>query len=347
MKGQVMNGTNKIIWIVSTVLTASIVGGCQTKFTVEHYPDFYKPSIKSVAVLPFENATNRKEAGKIVAAHLSGALAGNGTYKVTGPAQLEQTLKEKQMPPLKQNDYKQIAKELAGLDKYQAFIAGNVLSDSFNTTITEPYDDHYLYYDDYPYWYYPYWYTPYWYYPYDYEYGQVYVSVEVSMVDVPDGAILDMTVVKAAADISDMSSSLKKYASQMALDNLSKKIVANFAVVPVEIAVYPDKAIRTADSYEQESWHFTKTFHSDQESMYVVLCLPGAAAMNQFKLTITPQNNPSQIISSKDFTWERGRYCQGVEFSPRQIAQSNGPGRYSAHFISMGSIELTRNFKIK
>ena len=342
-----MKETNKIIWIASTVLTASIVGGCETKFTVEHYPDFYKSSIKSVAVLPFENDTNRKEAGKIVAAHLSAALAANGTYKITGPVHLEQTLKEKQMPPLKQNDYKQMAKELAELDKYQAFIAGKVLSDSFNTTIMEPYNYDDMYYDDYLYWNYPYWYTPYWYYPYDYEYGQVYVSAEVSMVDVPDGAILDMTVVKAAADLSDVSSPLRRYVSQMALDNLSKNIVASFAVVPVEITVYPDKAIRTADSYEQENWHFTKTFRSDQESMYVVLCLPGAAAMNQFKLTITPQNNPSQIISSKDFTWERGRHCQGIEFSPMQIAQSNGPGRYSAHFISLGSVVLTRHFKIK
>jgi hypothetical protein len=105
--------------------------------------------------------------------------------------------------------------------------------------------------------------------------------------------------------------------------------------------------IRTSDSFEQERWHFTNTLDSDQESMYVVLCLPDAAAMNQFKLTITPQNNPSQIILSKDFTWERDKYCQGIEFSPKQIAQSNGPGKYSAHFISRGSIELTRHFKIK
>jgi hypothetical protein len=347
MKGQVMNEKNKVILTVSAVLTAFVVGGCETKFTVSHYPDFYKPSITSVAVLPFENETNRKGAGEIVAVHLSAALAANGTYKVTGPAQLEHTLKEKEMPALKQNDYKEIAKELAGLDKYQAFIAGKVLSDSFNTTFVEPYDDNYLYYGDYPYWYYPYWYTPYWYYPYDYEYGQASASADVSMVSVPDGAILDMTVVKAAADVSNVSSPLKKYASQMAIDNLAEKIVANFAVVPVEIAVHPDKAIRTADSFEQGSWHFTKTFSSDQESMYVVLCLPDAAAMNQFKLTITPQNNPSQVVASKDFTWERDKYCQGIEFSPRQIAQSNGPGRYSAHFISLGKVELTRHFRIK
>jgi hypothetical protein len=347
MKGQVMNEKNKVILTVSAVLTAFIVGGCETKFTVTRYPDFYKPSITSVAVVPFENATDRKGAGEIVAVHLSAALAANGTYKVTGPAQLEQTLKEKEMPTLKLNDYKEIAKELAELDKYQAFIAGKVLADSFNTAFAEPYDENYLWYGDYPYWYYPYWYTPYWYYPSEYEYGQASVSAEVSMVGIPDGAILDMTVVKAAADVSNVSSPLKKYASQMAIDNLAGKIVANFAVVPVEIAVHPDKAIRTADSFEQGSWHFTKTFGSDRESMYVVLCLPDAAAMNQFKLTITPQNNPSQVVASKDFTWERDKYCQGVEFSPRQIAQSNGPGRYSAHFISLGKVELTRNFKIK
>jgi hypothetical protein len=99
-------------------MTASIVGGCETKFTVEHYPDFYKPSVGSVAVLPFENATYRKGAGELVAAHLSTALTGNGTYKVTGPLQLGETLKEKALPALNQNGYKQIAKELAGQGKY-------------------------------------------------------------------------------------------------------------------------------------------------------------------------------------------------------------------------------------
>ena len=344
-----MNSTKKIMLIILTVLTASIMTGCGKQFTVDHYPDFYKPSIKSVAVLPFENESSRKKAGMAVASHLSAALAANGTYKVTGPVKLEQTLKEKGMPSIKNEDYKAIANELAELDMYQAFITGRVLTESFRNTVIEYYDDDDdFYYDDYPYWYYPYGYPPYWYYPYYYEYGgQAYVSSDVSFVSIPDGTVLDTVAAKASAGVNEKFSSLKKYTTQIALNKFSEKVVRDFAIVPVKITVPVHKAIRTADSLQQGNWHFTKTFNSSGESMYVVLCLPAAAAMNQFEITITPQNNPSDIISSKDYTWEKDKYCQSVEFSPGQIARSNGPGKYSVHLISLGKIVLTRNFKIK
>ena len=82
----------------------------------------------------------------------------------------------------------------------------------------------------------------------------------------------------------------------MALNDLAEKIVRYFSVVPVNISVDPDKAMRIAESFKQDKWHFTKTIGQDQKSMYVVLCLPGAAAMNQFRLTITPRSNPSLAL---------------------------------------------------
>lgn len=343
-----MFSKKQVLVVVVMGWSVLVLSGCETKFMVSHYPGFYNPSIKSIAVLPFENETSRKEAGIIVASHLSAALAANRTYQVTGPARIEQILKEKAKPELPKNDYKVIAQELAGLGQCQAFITGMVLSDSFINTVESDYDDDDFYYDDYPYWYYPDWYLPYMYYPYYYGYGsQVYVSVNVSIIGVPDGMILDTAAEKAAADARDLSESLKKYSLQMALNDLSEKIVRDFAVVPIEISVHPDKAMKIADSLNQDKWHFTKTISSGQESMYVVLCLPVAAAMNQFRLTITPQNNFSNEIVSKDFTWERDKYCQGFEFSPKQIAVSNGPGKYSVHFISQGKVVMTRNFRIK
>jgi hypothetical protein len=342
-----MSGTRRTRILVVVTSMIFIATGCQTKFEVNHYPPFYNSSIKSVAVLPLENESPRKGAGVAVADHLSVALAANGTYKVAGPGRIEQLLKDKEMPVLPKND-KAVAEELAKLDGYQAFITGKVLSDSFTNTIIENYDGDDFNYYGYPYWYYPDWYPPYWYYPYYYGYGgKAYVSVNVSMIGVPDGAILDTATVKAATNISNESSSLRKYATQVALDRLSEKIVRNFAVVPTEIAVRPDKAMRTSDTSEQEQWHFTKTFSRDATSMYVVLCLPEAAAMNEFKLTITPKNNPSNIVASKDLTWQRDKYCQGIEFSPRQIATSNGPGQYSVHFVSRGDVIFTRHFKIE
>jgi hypothetical protein len=343
-----MFSKKQILVVVVMGWSVLVLSGCETKFTVSHYPGFYKSSIKSVAVLPFENESSRKGAGIAVANHLSAALAANGTYKVTGPGRVEELIKEKDMPSLQEKDDRAIAEELAKLNEYQAFITGIVLSDSFTNTLVEDYNEDFYYYG-YPYWYSPDWYPPpYWYYPYYYEYGgKAYVSVNVSMVSIPDGTVLDSVALKAAADASNKPSSLKKYATQMALKDLSEKIVHNFAVFPMEISVQPDKAMRTADTIEQEKWHFTKTFSSGRESMYVVLCLPAAAAMNQFRLTITPQNNSSNDIMSKDFTWERDKYCQSVEFSPKQIVRSNGPGKYSVHFLSRGKIIFSRRFIIE
>ena len=338
----------KIALMITVVSTVFITTSCQTKFIVNRYPPFYKSSIKSVAVLPFENDTSLKGAGIAVADHLSNALAANRTYKVVGPGRIEQLIKEKDMPSLRKKDNKVIAEELAKLDGYQAFITGKVLSESFTNTVVEynDYDD--LYYDGYPYWYYPYGYPYYWYYPYYYEYGaRANVSAYVSMVDIPDGNILNTASVKATANVDTESSSLRKYTTQIALDNLSKKIVRRFAIVPVEIFVQPNKAMRTSSTSEQEGWHFTKTFSSNQESMYIVLCLPEAAAMNEFELVITPKNEPSNMVASKDFTWQSGKYCQSIEFSPRQIATSNGPGQYSVHFLSQGDVIFTRHFKIE
>ena len=323
-----------------------VLSGCSTKFTVNHYPDFYRSSIKSVAVLPFENNTSRKGAGVAVATHISAALAANGTYEITDPAKLENTLEEKNLPALKQNDDRAAAEELAQLDMYQAFVTGTVLSDSFINTVIDYYDDEF-YYDDYPYWYYPYWYPSYWYYPYYYEYGgQAYVSTNVSMVTIPEGTVLASANVKASVDVSDRPE-LQKYTVQMALNKLSDKIVRIFAIVPVKISVHPDKAMRTAVSPAPGEWRYTKTFSQQQQSMYVVLCLPEAAALNQFEITVTPRGKPADVISSTDYMWERGKYCQSVEFSPSQIAQVNGPGSYSVHFISRGKIIITRHFKIR
>lgn len=323
-----------------------VISGCATKFTVNKYPEFYKSSIKSVAVLPFENDTSRKGAGVAIATHASAALAANGTYKITDPARLESILKDQNLPALQQNEDRATEEELAQLNLYQAFIKGKVLSDSFINTAVD-YENEDFYYEDYPYWYYPYWYPSYWYYPYYYEYGgQAYVSADVSMVSIPDGTVVGTANVKASVDVTDRPD-LRKYSVQMALSRLSDKIVDIFAIVPVKISVHPDKAMRTASSPAPGEWSFKNTFGSREESMYVVLCLPEAAAMNEFEIAITPRGKPANVVASKDYTWERGKYCQSVEFSPAQIAQSNGPGKYSLKFISRGKVIFTRHFKIR
>ena len=337
----------KFITVFLVILFAFAISGCGAKFMVSKYPDFYKSSIKSLAVLPFMNETSHKGAGIAVATHVSAAFAANGTYKVTDPAKLDNILKNNNLPEISQDDNNAAAEELAKLGTYQAYLQGRVLSDSFINTVIGYYDNDDIFYDDSPYWNSPYWYPSYWYYPYYYvEKGYAYVSADVSIISIPDGSVLDTVNVKASVDESD-SPELKRYTMQIALNKLADKIVNAFAIVPVEINVQPDKAMKTANAMGPGEWKYTKTFSQDQKSMFVVICLPESAAMNQFEIAITPRGKPSNKISSIVYTWEKGRYCQNVEFSPSQIARKNGPGNYSVQFISRGQIIFSRNFKIK
>ncbi len=336
----------KKIFTVVVIICTLLAAGCGRKFMVNKYPAFYEPSIESVAVMPFENETSYRGAGMAVPGHIAAALAANGTYNVTDPARLTQILEEKQMPRLDPNDYRAVAAELGELNKYQAFVGGKVLSDSFIRTVFEYYGGDDFYYDDYPYWYYPYWYSPYW--PYYYGYGgEAYISAKVAMVSVPEGVTLDSVEVKASADVGGISETFRKYAAQVALRDLSEKVVSDLAIVPLKIKVSTSKTLRTASSYQNEQWNFTNAFSADQQVMYAVLCLPQGAAMNRFQITVTPKGEPSNVIASKDITWQRGEHCQSVEFSPAAIAHSNGAGKYLVNFLVRDKVILSSDFTIR
>ena len=78
--------------LVAVSLLVSAVGGCNAKLTVDRYPDFYDPELKSVAVVPFANLTQEPQAGTFLAERLAEALRANGTYQAVGPAELNSML---------------------------------------------------------------------------------------------------------------------------------------------------------------------------------------------------------------------------------------------------------------
>ncbi len=337
-----MKAAKKITLIVLTVLTVFVLTGCGTTIEVSKYPVFYQPDIKDIAVLPFANQTHHKGLGMEVASNFAGALASNKTYKVTGPAQLDRLIKENKISALPKNNYKQVSEELGKLNEIQAFIAGEVLSESFKNipTMVDYYDYDY-YYDFDPFY-------PYYFYPYYYDYGtEVLLSVSASIVAVPEGAVLYTTPVIATEDITGTGGPLEKNATILAVNGLSKKMVRKFAVVPAKMTVHPDKDLKTAYSSRQDRWIYTKEFSKNSESMYVVLCLPAVATHNQFRLAIVPEKSNTNIIAEKNITWQPDKFCQGFEFSPKEIAAANGPGRYSVQFYSRGKLAMTKSFEIK
>ncbi len=388
-----------LLFVVMTVLA-----GCAKQITVSRYPAFYDPNIKTIAVVPFENHSNRKYIGHMIADHLTAALTANQTYKVLGPVQLRRTLKDLKLPRIRQENYKQIAAELGKAGNLQAFIGGQVLGsttigsdtpaeNTYASSAAVPavdfadwrndglgsnvhYADFYTYssgyrpgvhkadfdedeggdddeedfgdfydYDYYPGWYYPYYFD--WYYPYYDEYiTQADISVSASLVSVPEGSILYSVDTEATSSVSGFSPPPSSQAVHEALYKLTKRLVSDFAVVPVQIKIYPNRDFKLADGMQNGQWHYTNTFGKTEKSMFVVLCLPSSAAHNIFKLTITPANSPSSVLVEQSVEWG-GLYCRGIEFSPAAIARKNGPGNYSAHFYSHGRLVMSKNFKIK
>ena len=76
-------------------------GGCTATMAVRHYPDFYDPQIKNVAVVPFANSSLNPQGGQFVAERLAEALKANGTYTVVGPKEVTDKLFEAKvaLPP--------------------------------------------------------------------------------------------------------------------------------------------------------------------------------------------------------------------------------------------------------
>lgn len=340
----------KNVFVVPVVSAVFVLAGCGKDFVVNRHPDFYQPAIKEIAILPFDNKTSHKGVGRAVAEILAADLAANQTYKVIGPSRLARLLKDKGITLEPDTDFPTAAQKLGTLNEFQAFITGRILSESFQN-VSMPINDYVGDYgDDYDFdedfydfdMYYPYYFPHY----YDYE-TDVYLSVNASMVAVPGGNVLDSTLATATADVSDVDKPLRQYGAQAAMNDLCEKLVKKFAVVPVTITVHPGKDLKTADSFQQGKWHFTGTFSRDDDSLFVVLCLPPAAARNQFKLTILSGGSKTEPVVQKDITWRPDGYCQSFKFSPREIAAAGGPGQYTVQFYARGKVVMTCNFKIK
>lgn len=369
------------------VVGAAMLGceGCSKSFTARKYPTFYDPNLRTVAVLPFQNDTGMRGAGTLAAHSLADALRVNGTYKVVTPQALQRRLKQKGQAGLSRTDYRQDARELRQLGGIQAFITGRVLPTSAINGLYPPpypyppyhptesirngraryefvaededreeeenegYDEDFGdgFEDFYSPFYYPYWY---WNSPYAYGpeyYTEAYVSLEASMVRVSDGAILYRTSVpiQARADVSVSRGTAPTSAAIEAMNRATADLVRDLAAVSTQVA--PRSGLKTAIGGTDGQWAFRNTFSPGDQKMYVVVQLPASVAHDTFRLTIAPRGRPDDIVVAKDFTWPPNRTTDAVEFSPGEITNRAGTGRYTVTLHAMAKSVMRHNFTIK
>jgi hypothetical protein len=330
-------------WVI--IFSCSVLfAGCVQTMKIDHYPQCYNPNITTVAIGTFKNQTPQVNAGEVMADHLASSLSVNRTYTIIGPRKIEEAL-QKRNEKISDMNYAAQAKIVGEITHADAYITGAVLADSVfkSTYVTADYTDTY---DDFER-FHPHWMSPY-YQDVDYV-TEAFISVNASMVSVHDGRLICTTAgpVKASSSVRGIGTEEGFNASEYTIYKAAKQIEYQFAIVPADIKVYPDKDIRIASGRKGTVWNFTGSFGKNDETMYAVIHLPAEAAKNKFSLTITSQKQKDNMLFSQDFTWKSGENEQGFLFSPRQIAAKNGTGKYSVNLCYKGKIIMSHDFSIK
>ncbi len=340
-------------WQLSAALAVvgAMFGGCSESFTVDRYPDFYDPGVKTVAVLPFSGPPEREQAGELLARHLAAALRANGTYRVLGPEELRGRLGEEKLRELAKASHERAAAAVRGLGKVQAFLAGTVLAyEAQGGRYFRPrYRWAYVGYGHGIHGRYSRLYDP-WPDFYDYEYvSEAVVAAEATMVRAADGSVLAGTGGPVSAGVSrwGYTGAVPRGALNESVATVVAELVRRFAAVPVRVEVRPGEDLRTATGRSDGGWHLADRFGADAERMYVVLRLPPAAARNTFRLTVTPAGRDDRILAERKFTWQPGETTRALEFSPKALAGAwIGPGKYRVEFLARGKRVMHRDFRI-
>jgi hypothetical protein len=320
--------------------------GCTATMAVRHYPDFYDPQIKNVAVVPFANTALNGQAGQFVAERLAEALKANGTYTVVGPREIAARLFEAKaaLPPTM--DAKAWAEALRKIGLTGEFVFGAVRGFSADRGTVVVAED---YWDDGPGWRHRYgWaggYTVY----RQYTYVDGYAAAEASMFRVADG----QTVYAMPAPLADRVRYGEPYAATaeealtLATDRLAAKLVFVFAVAPLDLKVKKSDTLRTARKEADGQWKFTRSFPADGPTMYVMVRLPPEAARNDFRVTIARPKD-AKPAAEHAFQWGPRDETVTMGFEPAEVAQAGGgPGAYEVRLYCNGNFVLKQSIDIE
>ena len=116
------------MWCGFGLLLWPLLAGCdggssKSKIWVYQYPDFYKPNLKRVAVLPFADRTRHRGAGGRIGDRISAILTNNRTYEVYTRQHLDDILSEQDLAAagIVEAD---LARKIGRLKSVQALICG-------------------------------------------------------------------------------------------------------------------------------------------------------------------------------------------------------------------------------
>ncbi len=336
--------SSRLIKALAGGVLISIVtmGGCAKKITITQYPVFYDSSIQAVAVTPFRNLTNRRNAGNVISDKFGALLMANGTYRVYNRNDHGVLSDERDLALGLGQDPEKVEAMFRNLGDVQAVLTGAVSTYSVTSNSQRRRKPIYRYNK----------YTKQHdiigYRPYTYTRNEANVTATAALLR-RDGSTIYSTPVPASAMRFSEGSPPRRdpYALlASASDAVAFQLLDQFAIVRKTIKVDPGKALQMASELFEGKWTYVNRFSRQDDEMFVVVALPNVCDRNRFEIRIV-RKDQRDYLATKGIVWDGKFRSWGYRFSPKQIAaKGGGAGTYTAKFFSGPSPVLTRDFQL-
>ena len=326
--------TRPASWFALFAVVLPLVAGCagsgkKDKIWIYQYPDYYRPDLKRVAVLPFGNRSRHRGVGGRISDKVSAILTNNRTYEIYTRVHLKDIDKELKMAESGIID-PEAAKRIGRLKSVQALICG-VCNRCETTTRNETRHKNV-----------PIWgknkqgmsvITSWRQVPYRWTRHDAFVECQAVVIDCGTGR-----QIAAVSDPSNAwaSGSPPKYGPQELLrraeEDQIRRIAQAIAVTRTEIKLKGD-VLKTATALYEGKWDWQRRITPSDEKFFVVVGLPAAADRNNFEISIVPRGQ-RELVAKQAFRWTKryGRF--GYDFKVKPIVEKHGLGQYQAKLYS-------------
>ncbi len=346
-------GIRPQLWAGLLLLAAA--AGCTKTITLQRVPACCGPTIRTVAVAPFNNRSSVPQAADWVAERLAAALVYSRTYdKVIGPRELMARLKAVDIT-MPTDDPAAAAHAIGQLvPGVDALVVGTVEAYDYDRPVykhlEEPRDrmiypegglstppagggeakDFFI--------------------PVADRCGLVRLAVTAKMVSVPDGDVLAKTSARLGGEELRQSDRERKVEKKLieSCDAAGRELSKAFIKVPVEVKIEPEHVLRTAClKQETRELVFTRQFKPADNEVLVIIALPPEAARNDFCVMISARGE-GRVRMEREFVWGPRDVERRIVFPRVELTENCPTTHYAVSLYTQGKSRLlvTQEFEI-
>ncbi|MCE5325643.1 MAG: hypothetical protein LLG01_04450 [Planctomycetaceae bacterium] len=348
---------------LTVLLAALAVGGCTADMrdtvVIAHFPPFYTPDLKTIAVAPFDPGSGDPRSADIVAAAAAQALAEDGTYTVIGGLRLERMARSHGVELGRYDSPQVIAGKLKQIPGIQAAVVGkitqlttgnNVNLGGASSSFNEIWDNNYT----------------------GRQKGvanKVALKADVVMigVDRPFTAhARALTGEFASAGVDHPEMSVDQCLGEAA-KSMGGQLAQRFVAKSEKVAVYFNRTLTVEAQTSPGKTAAARYFNADQE-MIVQVRLPAQCQYNRMRLAVTassareagdfaavfngtamPTSQPATTLAVwalHEFTWPENATTYTWRLPLKSIAAKTGAGWYAVNLYCSNQHVTSATFKI-